>query len=254
MMHAILPFYDLLDPRPGEIAILEPIGKSVNIPSQELASRIGELPVKKKLLRVAKVLPWSDEAGMILSKAGRTFEITEGFDYICSPPGRLWQPNRFLQERMPSKPGRGLDLACGTGRDAVFLAANGWTVDAIDILPDALDRARNLAFRYLTETARVEFFEANLRKPLTLSQGAYDLVTCFYFFDETLLSSLASHLVSGGVLLFESFTESHRQKFGKPKGAQAAPANIAAILGGTVEYYEEAWRDDAHTVRVAIRY
>lgn len=40
------------------------------------------------------------------------------------------------------KPGRALDLGCGTGRAAIYLARRGWTVDGVDFVPQALEIAR----------------------------------------------------------------------------------------------------------------
>lgn len=36
-------------------------------------------------------------------------------------------------------PGRGLDLGCGYGRAAIYLAQRGWTMDGVDFLPQAID-------------------------------------------------------------------------------------------------------------------
>lgn len=64
---------------------------------------------------------------------------------------RLWEPTLPLSEWLVSGRGPGgearaaLDLGCGTGRDAVWLALHGWRVTAVDRLSDALDRARSLA-------------------------------------------------------------------------------------------------------------
>jgi SAM-dependent methyltransferase len=49
-----------------------------------------------------------------------------------------------LGEQYPS-PGRALDIGCGTGRDAVYLAGRGWTVTGVDSVPRALDAARRRA-------------------------------------------------------------------------------------------------------------
>ena len=60
----------------------------------------------------------------------------------------LWsaEPNRFVVEQMADlAPGRALDLAAGEGRNAVWLAENGWAVTAVDFSPVAIDKGRRLA-------------------------------------------------------------------------------------------------------------
>jgi SAM-dependent methyltransferase len=53
-------------------------------------------------------------------------------------------PIRELAERYAT-PGRALDVGCGTGRDAVYLAGRGWSVTGVDAIPRALDGARRRA-------------------------------------------------------------------------------------------------------------
>jgi SAM-dependent methyltransferase len=56
------------------------------------------------------------------------------------------EPNRFVvQELSDLPPGRAIDLACGEGRNAVWLAQRGWRVTAVDFSPVGLDKARRLA-------------------------------------------------------------------------------------------------------------
>ena len=56
------------------------------------------------------------------------------------------EPNRFLvAEVVDLSPGRALDLACGEGRNAIWLAEQGWTVTGVDFSNVALDKARRLA-------------------------------------------------------------------------------------------------------------
>ena len=60
----------------------------------------------------------------------------------------LWtaEPNRFVVQELSSlPPGQGLDLACGEGRNAVWLAERGWRVTAVDFSPVGLSKARRLA-------------------------------------------------------------------------------------------------------------
>ncbi|MCK5752828.1 MAG: class I SAM-dependent methyltransferase, partial [Mycobacterium sp.] len=60
---------------------------------------------------------------------------------------RVWSgdPNGTLVDEASSlTPGRALDLGCGEGDDARWLAARGWSVTAVDISQVAIDRAREL--------------------------------------------------------------------------------------------------------------
>jgi SAM-dependent methyltransferase len=56
------------------------------------------------------------------------------------------EPNRFVVEELGDLlPGRALDLGCGEGRNAVWLAQRGWRVTAVDFSPVGLHKARRLA-------------------------------------------------------------------------------------------------------------
>ena len=64
--------------------------------------------------------------------------------------GAMWsgRPNgRLLVEVAGLTPGRALDVGCGEGADAIWLAQSGWTVTAIDISDVAMSRARQAAAR-----------------------------------------------------------------------------------------------------------
>jgi 2-polyprenyl-3-methyl-5-hydroxy-6-metoxy-1,4-benzoquinol methylase len=55
-------------------------------------------------------------------------------------------PNRFLaEEARDLRPGRALDLACGEGRNALWLAEQGWEVTAVDFADVAVDKGRRRA-------------------------------------------------------------------------------------------------------------
>ena len=62
--------------------------------------------------------------------------------------GSMWsgRPNgRLVAEVVDLPPGRALDVGCGEGADAIWLAQHGWSVTAIDISSVAVDRARQVA-------------------------------------------------------------------------------------------------------------
>ena len=88
------------------------------------------------------------------------------------------EPNRFLvAEAADLPPGRALDLACGAGRNAVWLAERGWTVTGADFSDVALANARGLAAERGVD---VEWVQADLRdwEP---PPRAFDLVAVLYF-------------------------------------------------------------------------
>lgn len=66
----------------------------------------------------------------------------------ASAPDLVWtaEPNRFVVEEVAGlSPGRAIDLAAGEGRNAVWLAQQGWEVTAVDFSAVAIERGRELA-------------------------------------------------------------------------------------------------------------
>ncbi|QBR92441.1 class I SAM-dependent methyltransferase [Nocardioides euryhalodurans] len=95
----------------------------------------------------------------------------------------IWSgdPNRALvDEAADLPPGRALDLGCGEGGDAVWLAGRGWTVTGVDLSPTALARAAAAA-RDAGVADRLRCEVADLADASTWPDEApYDLVTaCF---------------------------------------------------------------------------
>lgn len=71
-----------------------------------------------------------------------------GWDQRYDTPDLVWsgEPNRFLPPEVAGMaPGRALDLACGEGRNAVWLATQGWDVTGVDFSSVGLRKAANLA-------------------------------------------------------------------------------------------------------------
>ena len=117
----------------------------------------------------------------------------------------IWtaQPNRFVVEELHGlPPGRALDLGCGEGRNAVWLAEGGWQVMAVDFSPVALDKARRLA---QARGVSVHWVLADLRGHQPES-GAYDLILVAYLHLRSVeraavLAGAAAALAPGGTLL-----------------------------------------------------
>ena len=87
------------------------------------------------------------------------------------------EPDPTLVEEIgPLAPGRALDLGAGDGRNAVWLAAHGWDVTAVDFSRVALERGRSLAERVGVE---VDWVQQDLLA-WTPPSRAFDLVCLFF--------------------------------------------------------------------------
>lgn len=139
-------------------------------------------------------------------------------DGDCWPPGlpracderqgRLWSPPAFLSRwwRLLPPPAAGpiLDLACGSGRAAVWLAERGWRVTAIDHQPEALALGRRLA---AAVGAAVDWREADLREPASLPSGPWAAVLMFRYLQRGLLPRLPEVLVPDGLVMMSTFRD-----------------------------------------------
>jgi SAM-dependent methyltransferase len=112
-------------------------------------------------------------------------------------------PTALLAQWAPRLPiGKALDVACGAGRNALFLAAAGHTVDAVDISDVAIERARGLA---ADRRLQVHFFAADLDGDpnAVLPATSYDLIVWVRYVNTLLMPCLLERLAAGGHLLCE---------------------------------------------------
>jgi len=103
----------------------------------------------------------------------------EDWDRKYAEKELLWsaEPNRFLVAELAGlPPGRALDLACGEGRNAIWLAELGWDVTAVDFSEIAIGKARQIAARRQID---VTFLCADLLD-YEPERSAFDLILVFY--------------------------------------------------------------------------
>lgn len=102
-----------------------------------------------------------------------------------------------------ARPGsRALELACGLGHNALWLASTGCRVDAIDISLTALRRAR--AEMLARQISGVNFILADLDQ-FVLPRYAYDLVYVFRFLDRALFPAIRDRVRPGGMVIYQTF-------------------------------------------------
>lgn len=105
-------------------------------------------------------------------------------------------------------PGRALDLGCGEGGDAIWLAQHGWTATGVDIAPSAIARARAAAEALGLAGDSVTFVVGDLESPMDAER--YDLVSaCFLqspvtLSREDILRRATEQVAPGGHLLIVS--------------------------------------------------
>lgn len=112
-------------------------------------------------------------------------------------------PNQFLVTEVDSlSPGRALDLGCGEGRNAVWLAEQGWDVTAVDFSDVGVGKGREMAAKRGVEVNWVVEDLNSYRPPA----GAFDLVIDFYIHlppdqRQALTRKGATAVAPGGTLL-----------------------------------------------------
>jgi 2-polyprenyl-3-methyl-5-hydroxy-6-metoxy-1,4-benzoquinol methylase len=117
-------------------------------------------------------------------------------------------PSRFLAERIEHlsslSPGRkALDIACGEGRNSIFLAHHGFQVTAVDISDRGVEKGR---LRMEAEGVSVDFRVVDLEEYEIAEQ--YDLIVNINFLLRELIPKSVAALKPGGVFLFETILDS----------------------------------------------
>jgi SAM-dependent methyltransferase len=149
------------------------------------------------------------------------------------------EPNRrFASEVGGLEPGRALDLACGEGRNAVWLAERGWEVSGVDFSDVAIAKAKELA---ASRGVDVEWVVADVLEHEP-GRRAFDLVTVLYLQlprDELVraLRTAAGAVAPGGTLFVLGHdTTNIEHGHGGPKDSSVlfAPEDVVPALGDLV--------------------
>ena len=132
------------------------------------------------------------------------------------------EPCRLLAEKIALLPkGKALDLAMGEGRNALFLARNGFEVTGVDISPVAVAKAERLAEE---QGVGIQAVVADLTA-YDLGEALYDLITDFYAYEPRLFPGIVRALKPGGMFVFETFSIDHLEV-----GGSFGPRNPAFLV------------------------
>jgi SAM-dependent methyltransferase len=184
----------------------------------------------------------------------------EIWDQKYAETDRLWgrEPNRFLVAEVSElPPGRALDLACGEGRNTIWLAERGWRTTGVDFSEVAIAKAREQAG---AASLDVEFVCEDLLE-YEPEPETFDLVLVFYLQlpeDELrlVLRGASGAVAPGGTFLLVGHDLTNMTDgVGGPSDPSVlyTPDDIVAELSGLViERAERVLRDIADEDRPAI--
>jgi SAM-dependent methyltransferase len=178
--------------------------------------------------------------------------IGEFWDQRYAGMETLWsgRPNAALvSETRGLTPGRALDVGCGEGADALWLAEQGWQVTALDVSRVALERAARQAGLVGPVTGAVRWVHAGLVEA-ALPAASFDLVSAQYpallRTDENLAEqALLDAVAPGGVLLIVHHptpTTEEAAAHGFDPDLYVSPARVAALL-------DDHWRVEVDETR-----
>ncbi len=152
---------------------------------------------------------------------------SEGWDRRYADRKLIWtaEPNRFLvAEAEALAPGRVIDLACGEGRNAIWLAERGWQAVGVDFSEVGLEKARALA---AARGVSADWFAADLLdyRP---DQRAFDLVLVFYLQvtaeqRRPIVRAAADAVAPGGTFLLVAHDSAN------PRDGHGGPQNPAVL-------------------------
>lgn len=146
-------------------------------------------------------------------------------------------------------PGVALDLACGPGRNALYLASRGWHVTAVDGSPVAIE---TLLTRARKEDLQIDARVADLeRGEFQVKHDAYDLICDCYYLQRSLIQPMKNGLRPGGVIIVIV----HLADADQPGGTstRAFPGELRGYFSDweILHYYEGTPHESCHQRAVA---
>jgi tellurite methyltransferase len=144
--------------------------------------------------------------------------------------------------------GKALDLACGAGRNALWLAEHGWEVTAVDGAPSAIEILRS---RAAERGLKIKTVLADLEKhEFEIAPSEWDLVTVCYYLQRDLFEPAKRGVAPGGVLI----SIVHLNEPGEGDGPhRLRPGQLERYFAGweILHNYEGKPTDSAHRRAVA---
>lgn len=159
-------------------------------------------------------------------------------------------PARFLTQHLHRLPkGKVLDVAAGSGRNGLYLAANGYQVEALDRDEEALARLTATAKQRNLSNVTTRVLDLEQEQPPELPMETYDVIIVFFYLHRALFPTLLEALKPNGVLVYETFTIDNYLHYRHPRRwefclAQNELLRITSRL--RILYYDEGQHEGGH--------
>ncbi|CAA0093454.1 Uncharacterised protein [BD1-7 clade bacterium] len=160
---------------------------------------------------------------------------------------RLWEPapviRTFVERFMPNTPepasNLGLDIACGCGRESVFLAMHGWQMTGIDYQQTALEKAQRLAKQHIVNLKTLSL-DVEADDTALSNLPGMDLICVQRYLHRPLLPKLQQQLNPGGYLIYQTFMQGC-EAFGRPRNPNflLVPGELKATFDALDVLYDE---------------
>ncbi|MGX5203155.1 methyltransferase domain-containing protein [Aliikangiella sp. IMCC44632] len=211
---------------------------AANFPVESIISRLYQLPTKSSLLYLIGTEQDINEATRALNQKGYAIGASLVWSVslaaqlkakhllsLGEQSPRLWQPAPVIERLVKSAQTnsanplsglRALDIGCGGGRDAVYLALHGCQVVAVDYQQAAISKVSELAKQHSVKvTAQVLDLEIE-NNALDQIDGEFDIISVVRYLHRPLLSQIKRKLKPHGFVAYQTFSEGC-EAFGKPK-------------------------------------
>lgn len=165
---------------------------------------------RAKLVKEGASPASADQQLRIINEQGNRLEVERWNQILTSPkPAFNTQPNAFLVRMVQGrKPGRALDVGMGQGRNAIFLASQGWNVTGFDPAERAVAAANQEAkARGVTLTTQIVGSET-----FDFGRNRWDLIVLSYVSFRDELQKIIDSLAPGGMVVVEGFHRDTTQK------------------------------------------
>jgi tellurite methyltransferase len=173
----------------------------------------------------------------------------EGFVLGLHPSRYLMENLAFITSLCPGR--KALDIACGEGRNSIFLARHGFAVTGFDISEEGLAKGARWA---ADEALAIEFRCVDLET--YEFAGNWDLIINFNFLLRDLIPKMVAALNPGGVIVFDTLLDSPIAPVPHKKEYLLQPGELSRIFqgfAGEILRYEERPLDASSTAKLIFR-